>query len=66
MKRTVVASMTMIIGLVVAGALLVGRTHVPTNDIEQAVTRRPELMSRAWQLPVAATFKEKVNWQSNG
>ena len=66
MKRVVIASMILIVGLFLPGALLVSRTHVPTSDIERRVTRKPELLSKAWQLPVATTCQTKVIMQSNG
>ena len=49
-----------------AAALVVGQSHVPTQVIESSVTRTPELIDRAWRLPVATTFEGKVSWQSNG
>ena len=51
--------------LVAAGALVVGPTKVSPQAIA-SVTRTPELMERAWRLPVAATFERQVAWQSNG
>jgi hypothetical protein len=53
-------------GLLGAGALVVGQSHVPAQIIASSVTRTPELLERAWRLPVAATFQRKVSWQSNG
>lgn len=66
MKRPVIVSVTLMVGLVVSGALLVSRTQVSPHDIESSVTRRSEFISRAWQLPVAATFERKISWQTNG
>jgi hypothetical protein len=34
--------------------------------IQSSVTRTPELMERAWQLPAAATFARKLDSQTNG
>src|SRR6202030_1995499 len=34
--------------------------------IASSVTRTPELLERAWRLPVAAKFSRRVTWQSNG
>ena len=53
-------------GLLGAGVLVVGQSHVPAQTIASSVTRTPELLERAWRLPVAATFQRKVSWQSNG
>jgi hypothetical protein len=52
--------------LVGAGALVVSHSKVPPQAIASAVTRSPELMERAWRLPVAATFNRQLTWQSNG
>jgi hypothetical protein len=53
---------------VLAAALLVaaGPSKVPEDVIQSSVTRAPELMERAWALPVAATFRSNISWQSNG
>ncbi|CDN48970.1 phytochelatin synthase family protein [Neorhizobium galegae] len=60
-------------GIIVAAGLLagaafvvVGQTKVPPEAIQSSVIRSPELMNRAWTLPVAATFGRNVTWQSNG
>lgn len=39
---------------------------VSPEAIQSSVIHRPELINRAWQLPVATTFKTEVTWQSNG
>jgi hypothetical protein len=49
-----------------AVAMVVGQSRVSSEAIASSVTRTPELMDRAWQLPAAATFHRHVNWQSNG
>jgi Phytochelatin synthase len=61
-----IISMIVAAGLLGAGVLVVGQSHVPSEAIASSVTRTPELMERAWHLPVAATFHRNVNWQSNG
>jgi hypothetical protein len=66
LKRVGIASAILVAGLLAAASLLVGRAHVPPRDIERSVTRTEEIMNRAWQLPVAATFQRKISWQSNG
>jgi Phytochelatin synthase len=53
-------------GLLGAGALVVAKSRVPSEAIASSVTRKPELIERAWHLPVAATFHRYVSWQSNG
>jgi hypothetical protein len=53
-------------GLLGAGALVVvGHSKVPPQAIASSVTRTPELIERAWRLPVAATFNRELTWQSN-
>ncbi|WEX86428.1 phytochelatin synthase family protein [Sinorhizobium garamanticum] len=39
---------------------------VSSEAIQSAVIRTPELVDRAWQLPVAAAFDKDITWQSNG
>lgn len=39
---------------------------VSEDVIRSSVIRAPELMDRAWALPVAATFQSNISWQSNG
>ena len=52
----------------VAGAalLIVAPAKVSQDAIQSSVTRSPELIDRAWKLPVAATYDADVTWQSNG
>jgi Phytochelatin synthase len=61
-----IVSLVAVGGLLTAGALVVGHSHVPTHVIASSVTHTSELIERAWQLPVAATFQRKISWQSNG
>src|SRR6266545_4903404 len=49
-----------------AGALVAGQSKVSPQAIASSVTRTPELVERAWRLPVAATFNRQLSWQSNG
>ena len=60
-----IISMVVTAGLLAAGALVVGQSRVPSEDIASSVPRTPALIERAW-LPVAATFHRDVSWQSNG
>ena len=61
-----VAAIVVATGLLGAGALVVGQSKVPPQAIASSVTRTPELVERAWRLPVAATFDRQLTWQSNG
>ena len=53
-------------GLLGAGILVIGESKVSPQAIASSVTRTPELMERAWRLPVATTFNRQLTWQSNG
>jgi hypothetical protein len=61
-----IISMVVTAGLLGATALVVGHSRVPSEAIASSVTRTPELVERAWHLPVAVTFHSYVSWQSNG
>jgi Phytochelatin synthase len=66
MKRRYIIGILVAAGLLGAGALVVRQTEVSPQAIASSVTRTPELMERAWRLPVAATFNRQLVWQSNG
>jgi hypothetical protein len=66
MKRRLLVGVALFIALLAAVPLAVAPARVPPEAIEASVTRTPELLDRAWQLPVAATFQRTVTWQSNG
>jgi hypothetical protein len=53
-------------GLLGAGILVIRESKVSPQAIASSVTRTPELMERAWRLPVATTFNRQLTWQSNG
>jgi hypothetical protein len=61
-----IVSIVVAAGLFGAGALVVGQSKVSPQAIASSVTRTPELVERAWRLPVAATFNRQLSWQSNG
>ncbi|MEK1886343.1 MAG: phytochelatin synthase family protein [Phyllobacterium sp.] len=66
MRRVLVAAAALLVFLSMGTAVLVtGQTGVPAEAIANAVTRSPDLLARAWQLPVARTFKTEVIFQSN-
>jgi hypothetical protein len=66
MKRRYVIAILIVAGLLGAGALVVRQSEVSPQAIASSVTRTPELMDRAWRLPVAATFNRQLVWQTNG
>jgi hypothetical protein len=69
-KRRHLIGILVAVGLLGAGAgalvQFVGQSKVSPEAIASSVTRMPELLERAWRLPVAATFNRRVTWQSNG
>lgn len=44
---------------------LVAHSKVSPQSIALSVIRTPEILERAWRLPVAATFNEQLVWHSN-
>ena len=66
MKRRPFIGIVVAAGLLGAGALVVGQSKMPPQAIASSVTRTPELVQRAWRLPVAATFNRQIIFQSNG
>jgi hypothetical protein len=67
MKRRLVFSVIAGIGLLAGAAfLVVAPAKVSQDAIQSSVIRTPELIDKAWKLPVAATFNTDVTWQSNG
>jgi hypothetical protein len=66
MKRRHFIGIFVAAGLFGAGALVVGQSKVSPQAIASSVTRTPELVERAWRLPVAATFNRQLTGQSNG
>ena len=67
MKRSLVFGAIAGVGLLAGAALLiVAPAKVSQDAIQSSVTRSPELIDRAWKLPVAATYDADVTWQSNG
>ena len=67
MKRSLVYGMIAAVALLGGAALLIGApSRVSQDAIQSSVIRSPELLDKAWTLPVAATFGANVTWQSNG
>jgi hypothetical protein len=65
MKRIVIG-VAVVLALLGAAAFLLAPPQVPPEAIQASVIRTPETVDRAWQLPVATTFKGDVDWQTNG
>lgn len=67
MKRGWISGLIAGVGLSAAAALnVISPSKVSPDQIQASVTQAPDLINRAWVLPVAATFKSNVTWQSNG
>jgi len=64
MKRKLAIGAIVLVTLL-AAMLAFTPTRIPQEAIQSSVTRAPEILDRAWQLPVAATFNRDVSWQSN-
>jgi phytochelatin synthase len=58
----VVAVVASLLGAV---AVVVDHSKVSPQAIASSVIRTPDLLERAWRLPVAATFNRQLVWQSN-
>jgi Phytochelatin synthase len=66
MKHAIYISLVVVAGLLGAGTWVVSQSKVPPQAIATSVTRTPELVERAWRLPVAASFDRQLLPQSNG
>jgi len=66
MKRAQVIGILLAVGLLGGGALVVGQSAVPPHAIASSVIRTPELVERAWDLPVGVKFNRHLTWQTNG
>jgi hypothetical protein len=69
-KRARYVGLVGIVAVVDAGLFgavvgLVAHSKVSPQAIASSVIRTPEILERAWRLPVAATFNEQLVWQSN-
>jgi hypothetical protein len=60
------AGLLVFIGLGFGAGAAMQPAKVTPAVMQSAVTRSPELMERAWQLPAAATFARKLDAQTNG
>ena len=67
MKRGLIFGLAVCAGLLGGAAVfMASQSSVSPKAIEASVIRTPELLERAWRLPVAAAFNSDVTWQSNG
>jgi len=65
MKRNIFIGSAVIIALLGATIVALAPPKVPAEAIQSSVTRAPPVLDRAWDLPVAATYKPNLAWQSN-
>ncbi|ACL63176.1 phytochelatin synthase family protein [Methylobacterium nodulans] len=65
MKLKLIATACLALGIPGAIALAPISPRVSPEAIQSAVTRSGPLLDRAWQLPVAASFRRDLVWQSN-
>ncbi len=56
---------SLVLALVAGLFIFIEHTGVSPDAIRTSVTRADSLINEAWSLPVAATFKREVRWQSN-
>lgn len=54
-----------LVALLAGPALYLSQAQVSPQAIQSSVIRSSELLDRAWQLPVAASFNGDLVWQSN-
>ena len=65
MTRKLLVVVAVCLGLLGATIAVVRPPTVPPESIRSSVLRTEMLLDRAWQLPVAATFRRNMAWQSN-
>jgi Phytochelatin synthase len=65
-RRSLLFASLLLVGLVGAAGTPFLTRNITQQAIEASVIRSPELIARAWQLPVAATFARTLAWQTNG
>lgn len=64
--RRILYSVAVLLLALAAGVFIViEQARVSPDAIRTSVTRTEDLITRAWSLPVAATFNHQVMWQSN-
>lgn len=54
-----------ILALLATAPVLIAPPKIPQAVIDTSVVRSPDLLEKAWHLPVARTFARDVAWQSN-
>ena len=65
MKSRYAASSLLLLSILLWSVWSFWPPSVARQAIETSVTHTPALMEKAWSLPVAASFKGNVTWQSN-
>ncbi len=65
-RRSMLVAPIFVVGFLAAIASQLLSTEVVQEAIRRSVIQAPDLVERAWQLPVASTFNRTVAWQANG
>ena len=65
MKRRIRIGGVILLVMLGVGAVVLRPPKVPPEAIRSAVTREPALLERAWALPVAASYRRDLTWQTN-
>jgi hypothetical protein len=60
------AVLVVLVGLGIGAGTIMMPAKVSPAEIESSIIRTPELMARAWALPAAAAFGNKLDSQTNG
>lgn len=65
MKRRIWVGGGILLVVLGVGSAVLRPPKVPPEAIRSAVTRDPGLLERAWALPVAASYRRELTWQTN-
>jgi hypothetical protein len=66
MKRKLIIGLALLSGLVLSAPFVLRPPKVPEEAIRGSVIRTPALIERAWALPAAAAYRNRLTYQSNG
>lgn len=67
MKSARILVVLAVLCLAGAGAFIVGSpAKISPDAIQSSVVQKTTLIDSAWHLPVAASFRREITWQSNG
>lgn len=66
MRRGLLVGAAIGLAALLGGAYALQPAEVSPAAIRASVEQSPDLMSRAWGLPVALSYRRSVTWQANG